>query len=129
MLDRPALKGRFVTIPTKESGDEVVIKHPLSPERLFHYSEKLKLDDIRPGEKYSIEVSPMWIGTMWWCWGAIQEGKKYSAWQKPNGSLLDRAPKPPQNEIDNEEWVLGENPTELWFEIENSGTAELEFVE
>jgi hypothetical protein len=129
LLDRPYLEGRFITVPSLDSGEDVVVRHPLPPERLFHYSERVKLEDLKPGEKYKITVSEQWIGSMWWCWGELDKGKKYSGWEKPDGGYFDDATKPPEDEIERGEWVLGEDPSELYFEFDGGGKAEVEFAE
>lgn len=116
----------LLTIPAE--GGEVTVRHNLSIERIFRYEDRLKREDLQPGEKWQIRLADGYVGTTWWCWGGLDEelrSKKLSAWQP--GINFERALKPSDEIIEREGWVLGENPAEL--EFENHGYAEFEFVE
>lgn len=116
----------LLTIPAE--GGEVTVRHNLSMERMLKYEERLAREDLRPGEKWRIRLADGYVGTTWWCWGGLNEelqGKKLSAWQP--GINFERTLKPSDEIVEQEGWVLGENPAEL--EFENHGYAEFEFVE
>ncbi|KAL9611159.1 MAG: hypothetical protein Q9167_004181 [Letrouitia subvulpina] len=117
---------RFITIPTE---GHVQIAHNMPIDRIFKYEDRLSKSDLQPGETYRFNLNPGYVGTSWWCWGDLDtdlKDKKLSAWQE--GINIDKAEKPDEETIANENWILGGNPAELVFE-EITGYAEFRIVE
>lgn len=127
LLDRGA---QFITIPG--NGEETIITHEISHDRLFKYSS-LSLEDIKPGETFKIHVNKRRMESDWWCWGDLEDdlkGKKLHAWQKGvyyNYCVYEEPP-PSKEEIEKENYVLGEDPDELSFE-DQTGCVEITIVE
>lgn len=113
----------FITIPSHDSGEEAIVTHTLTSERLFAFSEKVKAEDLAVGEKYSMHLREDYVGTCWWCWGDLEgdlKGKKFHAWSE-GFCLTGFDKKPSDEEIEKENWVLGEDVARLKFAIEEGG--------
>ncbi|KAF2198736.1 hypothetical protein GQ43DRAFT_377938 [Delitschia confertaspora ATCC 74209] len=130
LYDRP--DAHFITVPSQDSGEEVVVTHTLSSERLFAYAEGITPEEVKVGEKYDITLRRGYAGTMWWCWGDLEgclKGKKLHAYSEgclPTGYIN----KPSEAEIEKEGWVTGERTSELIFKIEEDGqSCQVEVVE
>lgn len=60
LLDRGI---RFLTIPG--NGEETIITHEISHDRLFTYSS-LSCDDIQPGETFKLNMNKRRMESGWW---------------------------------------------------------------
>lgn len=116
-----------MTVPSAESGQEVVISHNLPLERLRFWSTNPDTDtgSVRPekGEKFRISPSEGSLGTFWWRWGGLDEDlaeKKFCNNEWFEGSIDEGQ--------HGEEWLdsEGDNGFGLTMEVENE--AEVEFV-
>ncbi|KAF2124319.1 hypothetical protein P153DRAFT_435478 [Dothidotthia symphoricarpi CBS 119687] len=115
---RPDVK--FITVPAQESGKSVTVTHTLSSERLFAFAEKISPQDLNIGEKYSTTLSDRNIGTMWWCWGDLDNdlrGKKFHPFSE-GFCCAGTEEKPSDEEIEKSGWVTGENVAKLKFELD-----------
>ncbi len=128
----PDLKDRglqFITIPGDGTEVSIVLDLPFS--RMFQYEERLRRDDLRLGDRYKVGMHGGYVGTLWWCWGDLEndlKGAKLCAWQE--GNKYNDVPKPSDEETEKEKWVLGEDPSRLFFEDRTeSRFAEFEIVE
>ncbi|KAL0261755.1 hypothetical protein SLS55_003185 [Diplodia seriata] len=110
---------RLLTIPAEGS---VEITHDLPLARMFEYERKLKPEDL-VGEEWQFRFVDAFVGTTWWCWGDLDgdlREKHLSTWHE----ATFWEPKP---EVD-DTWVLGLDPSELTFEVDQTGS-EFRFVE
>ncbi|KAI1073905.1 hypothetical protein F5B20DRAFT_596817 [Whalleya microplaca] len=104
---------RFITLPG--DGSWVEVTHTIGWERIFKYEEKMVKTDLNPGEKFKMAINNDFLGTSWWCWGDMEgelKGKKLHAWHPE--PFAD--PKPSDEFVREENWVLGEEPMLLDFE-------------
>jgi hypothetical protein len=117
----------FITIPSFESGEEVVVEHRLPVEKLQFWKKRDDgyRDEVKPekGEKWVIGPSEGGLGTFWWRWGDLEgdlKGKKFrnDEWFDGKGN----------GEEEGKEWIEseGENGFGLSMEIQNR--AEVIFV-
>jgi hypothetical protein len=125
--DAPDLRERpdwgFVTVSAQDSGEEAVVTHTLTSERLFAYSEKMTRDDLVVGDEYNIALRQDYVGTTWWCWGGLEDElkeKKLCALSRGTSLIWSRDP-PAEEEAENEGWVLGEDSTQLKFVVGEGG--------
>ncbi|OJD37391.1 aconitate hydratase 1 [Diplodia corticola] len=116
---------RLLTIPAEGS---VEVAHDLPVDRIFLHERKLREEDV-VGEEWRFRFHDGWVGTTWWCWGDLEgegEGglreKRLSCWHE--GMALWGHAKPDVGDG----WVLGLDPAELVFEVEEEGS-EFRFVE
>ena len=120
----------WLTLP--KNGEEVHVKHDLSLERIMKYEPLWKKEGLTVGERWRVPVNENMAQTTWWCWGEQgREGdkeRKFSAWRKGLEIFNSGVKKPAEEDVASGEWVLGEDPGELWFEIVGE-EAEFEFVE
>lgn len=58
-----------MTVPSRDSEEEVSVTYSFSSDRLFAYAEEMAQDDLKDGEIYSTRLNDDHIGAMWWCWG------------------------------------------------------------
>ncbi|KAA6415720.1 MAG: hypothetical protein FRX48_00438 [Lasallia pustulata] len=89
---------RFETVPPMGQG-ALRIEHELSLDRMFQNSRLLKAADVRPGEKFRVQMDPkrlFWAG--WWTFGALNDGelggKRFAKWERPDedGSIGNLMP-------------------------------------
>ncbi len=126
----------FITIPSFDSGEEVVVEHRLPVERLQFWKKRDDgyRDEVKPeqGEKWVIGPSEGGLGTFWWRWGDLEgdlKGKEFR-----NDEWFDGEKRAGEGggggsrEGEGKEWVEseGENGFGLTMEIENQ--AEVTFV-
>ena len=112
----------WATIPTT---GEAEVTHELSMSRLFAHADTVEGGELKTGERFKMHMSDGFIGTSWWCWGDLESDlktKPFHAWQKGINFLDAPFPADPDN------WVLGEDPSELKFE-DRSGWVDFEVVE
>ncbi|OTA99590.1 hypothetical protein M426DRAFT_16266 [Hypoxylon sp. CI-4A] len=118
---------RVITVPG--DGSWVNITHKLSWDRIFKYEEKRTKADLEVGEKFVISINKGYLGTLWWCWGGLEDelkGKRLHAWCRGPFSK----PKPNAEFVREGNWVLGEEPMLLDFEdITEDGHASFEIVQ
>lgn len=110
-------RAAFVTVPSLDSGEEVSIDHALTSDRLFVYSDNLTAENLTVGEKYSINLRDDYVGTTWWCWGALDgnlRGKKLHAFSE-GICMTGMNERPTDAEIEAENWVCGEDISQLVF--------------
>ncbi|RMD41667.1 hypothetical protein DV735_g3433, partial [Chaetothyriales sp. CBS 134920] len=105
----------FLTIPG--DGREVTVTQHLSWERIFRYEEKLCQDDLRPGERFAIELNPYYVGTYWWCLGDLKGELKD---KKFHYGEADQFEDPPDDILHDENWVLGRDPDALQWKMKKS---------
>lgn len=113
----------FVTVPPMSSGEEVVVSYALTSARLFAYSKQVTAEDLVEGEKYSIDLNEDYVGTTWWCWGALDKdlkNKKLHAFSE-GVCMFGMAKRPTEEEMEAEGWVCGEDVSQLKFSIEEGG--------
>ncbi len=130
MRHRPWLQ--FITIPADDAvaaaaAAPVVISHDLPLSRIFQFESDLSKEDIKPGEEYSIQLDPGYVGTMWWCWGDLEgdlKGKKFSEWRKGWDGWNFGVEEPGKELVEKEGWVVGEDPEQLWVEDRTAGDDE-----
>lgn len=113
----------WATIPPT---GEVEVEHELSMSRLFvHADTVINGGELKTGERFKMHMNDGYIGTSWWCWGDLESDLKdepFHAWQKGINFLDAPFPADPDN------WVLGEDPSELKFE-DHSGWVDFEVVD
>jgi hypothetical protein len=123
LLDRPDTG--FVSVPSLESGEELVLNHELSAERLFAYSEHVTPADLEIGETYRLSMEEDYIGTMWWCWGDLEgdlKGKKLHCFSE-GFCIAGSEERPSEEEMQREGWITGEDVSKLVFEFEEGRNA------
>ncbi|PWY64973.1 hypothetical protein BO94DRAFT_540923 [Aspergillus sclerotioniger CBS 115572] len=106
-------RGHFVTLPG--SGDEVVITHEITRERLFVRSD-LRPEDIQSGEEFQLCVSRHGRRIEWWCWGDLEgdlQGKNLHPWVQGEDNINAWHPRPSPEEIERENHVLGGDPDKI----------------
>ncbi|CAO1605245.1 hypothetical protein XANCAGTX0491_008767 [Xanthoria calcicola] len=117
----------FITIPSMESGGEVVVEHRLPVEDLQFWKRKSDgyVDSVTPekGEVWNIGPSEGGLGTFWWAWGDLEGGLKDKEFRNDewfDGELEDGKGNQMKGQA-NEKWVYpkGENGFGLCMEIEN----------
>ncbi|KAG7007540.1 hypothetical protein G7Y79_00009g026490 [Physcia stellaris] len=93
----------FITIPSLESGKEVIVQHRLPVETLQFWKKRGDgyRDEVKPqkGESWAIGPSEGGLGTFWWKFGDLE------------GDLRDRGFK-------NDEWFDGEQETGNYNNVE-----------
>ncbi|MCJ1467194.1 hypothetical protein MMC07_005817 [Pseudocyphellaria aurata] len=118
----------FITIPSLESGQEVVVQHRLPVEKLQFWQKRDDgyRDSATPerGEKWTLGPSEGGLGTFWWRWGDLEgdlKGKRFRNDEWYDGEKGD-------GDGEAAEWLEseGENGFGLCMEIENQ--AEVTFV-
>ena len=128
---------RFETVPPMGEG-ALVIKHDMSLERLFRYSHQLKLSDVRPGEKFGIEMNPQRLfAAGWWTLGGLGdelEGKKFAKWERPDekgeiSNLMPGEQLPDVEQMEKDGWVFSEFADRLNVMVETQDRVVVEFVE
>lgn len=131
MRQRPWLQ--FITIPAADADADadpvLVISHDLPLSRIFKFESDLRKEDIKPGEEYSIGLDPAYVGTMWWCWGDLNgdlKDRKFSEWRKgwEGWNFGGGVEKPEKELVEKEEWVVGEDPEQLWVEDRTAGAGD-----
>lgn len=125
LRDRPS--ARFLTIPAQETGEEVVVKHTVTSERLFAYADGMTAEDLVVGERYRAGLSEGYVGATWWCWGGLEEelrGKKLHAYARGRRGLRG-GDAPDVDEMERQGWVFGENRAQLQFVMEEEGRVEV----
>lgn len=129
LRDRPG--AAFLTIPAQETGEEVVVKHSLTSERLFAYADGRNAEDMTVGEQYKAHLSDGYVGATWWRWGGLEELKKKKLHAYAKGSAgLWCGEDPDIGGLEKEGWAFGENRTQLVFEVEEAGrSCEIEITE
>lgn len=64
------------------------IRHELSLERMFRHEHNLKVENIEPGERFRVQLSPRRIGYFsWWAFGDLRgdlASKKFLRWTLPD---------------------------------------------
>jgi hypothetical protein len=121
LLERPDTG--FVTVPSAESGEELVLTHEISAERLFAYAERIAPEDLEVGERYEMKTSENYLGTMWWCWGGLEgdlKGKKLHSFSE-GFCMAGNEERPSDEEVDKEGWVTGEDVSKLVFRFVEGG--------
>ena len=125
----------FITVPSLESGKEVVVEHRLPVEKLEFWKKRDDgyRDEVKPeeGETWAIGPSQGGLGTFWWTWGDLEEdflkGKEFrnDEWFDGNDGNGETVM---EGKGEGAEWVEseGENGFGLTMEIENE--AEVVFV-
>ncbi|KAL9609263.1 MAG: hypothetical protein Q9167_005964 [Letrouitia subvulpina] len=117
----------FVTVPSADSGQEVVISHLVPLERLRFWSTNpsATTEPVRPekGERFRIRPSEGGLGTFWWRWGDLDgdlAGKKFCNNEWFEGNIHEGQ--------DGDDYLEseGENGFGLVMEVENE--TEVEFV-
>lgn len=106
----------WLTIPADGA---VQITHDMPLRRIFQHEHRLSKDDVVLEEPYRVDLNPGFVGTTWWCWGDLEgdlRDKKFSQWQKGWDGINVGVEKPGEEEEEKEDWVLGEDGTELWVE-------------
>jgi hypothetical protein len=135
--DAPNLRERpdnaFVTVPAQDSGEELTVTHTLTAERLFEYAEGITPEDLQIGERYNIYLGDGHLGASWWCWGGLEtdlKDKKLHAFSRGEFHLLWRGNEPSKEELQNDNWAIGECISQLSFVVEEGGgTCAVEVVE
>ncbi|KAL8767363.1 MAG: hypothetical protein Q9209_006126 [Squamulea sp. 1 TL-2023] len=124
----------FITIPSLESGEEIVVEHRLPVEKLQFWKKRDDgyRDEVRPekGEKWVVGPSEGALGTFWWRWGDLEgDLKEKQFWndewfveKTENGEGREARRGEGKESVESE----GENGFGLTMEIENQ--AEVEFV-
>ena len=118
----------FLTVPSAESGQEVVISH-LLPLESFSFWNRAGPDagPVQPekGEKFVICPSAGALGTFWWRWGDLDGDlakKMFRADEWFDGENED------QSEVHDGDWVESEGPNGFGLTMEVENEAEVEFV-
>lgn len=117
----------FLTIPSLESGEEVVVKHQLPLHTLQFWKKRNDgyRDEVTPekGESWTIGPSEGGLGTFWWAWGDLRGGLREKEFRNDewyDGEKGDADGKEGRGE-DGTEWIFpeGENGFGLCMDIEN----------
>lgn len=128
---------RFETIPPIDHG-VLTITHPLTLERMFRQERTLTKEDIKPGEKFRVQLSPRRLNFItWWAFGELDgdlKAKKFARWQLPdgNGNLDDLLPgedEPDVARMENEGWVFSQRRENLTIIANPTEGAVFEIVE
>ena len=74
----------FITVPSLESKNEVIVEHGLPIGKLYFWQKRDDggRDEVKPeeGEKWVIGPSEGGLGTFWWTWGSMEgdlKGKEF----------------------------------------------------
>lgn len=138
MLERDYL--RFETVPGKGEG-ELAVKHEISLERLFRYSNshQLRKENVKVGEKFAIRMNPKRLRSIegWWTWGSLDgnlKGKKFARWERPDSrggirNLMRGEKMPDIEEMERDGWVFSEPSDELKIQAGGDEGVIVEFVE
>jgi hypothetical protein len=122
----------FLTIPAAQIGDEVVVKHSLTSERLFAYADGKNANDLEVGERFKVSLSDGYVGATWWCWGSLEdelESKRLHAFAKDTIGLW-YGEDPEIEKLEKEGWVFGEINAQLVVKVEEGGrSCEVEITE
>lgn len=132
---------RFGTIPAIGQG-ELVIKHELTPERIFQNWRRPIDCVVQPGEKYRLKMNPKRLLMDWWQFGSLDEGgkgglkeKKFLRWERPGGALEIRNYMPSKRSPDVEKlkgevWVFSKRSYHFKATDESGGEGiVVEFIE
>lgn len=128
---------RFETIPPIGEG-VLTLTHPLTLERMFRQEHTLKVEDIKPGEKFRARLSPQRLNFItWWAFGELEgdlRAKKFARWQLPDkdGNLDDLFPgeeEPDIARMEHEGWVFSQRRENLTVIGKPTDGTVFEFVE
>ncbi|KAF2441557.1 hypothetical protein P171DRAFT_446420 [Karstenula rhodostoma CBS 690.94] len=121
LRDRP--DAAFLTIPAQDTGDEVVVKHTLTSERLFAYADGRNVDDLLVGERYKAHLSDGYVGATWWRWGGLEDELKNKKLHPSTKKTIGRwgGEESDIGKLEKKGWVFGENRAQLVFEVEEGG--------
>jgi len=118
----------FLTVPSQESGEEVVVQHALPLEELEFWQRREDgyKTPTKPekGEKFRIAPSQGSLGTFWWRWGDLEgdlKGKKFK-----NDNWYDGEKDEASDE--GEEWVESQGDNGFGLTLEVMDEAEVEFL-
>ncbi|KAL6715229.1 hypothetical protein ACLMJK_007493 [Lecanora helva] len=120
----------FITIPSLESGEEILVAHRLPVDELQFSKNRDDgyRDEVKPekGEKWTICPSRGGLGTFWWAWGSLSGDLKEKEFR--NDEWFEGDKEGGDRDQEGKEWVYtqGDNGSGLTMEIEN--LAEVEFV-
>lgn len=123
LLERPDTA--FANVPSQASGGELILTHTISAERLFAYAENMTPGDLQVGEKYEMKTNDNYLGTMWWCWGDLEddlEGKRLHSFSE-GFNLAGSEERPSEDMVKREGWILGEDVSKLIFNFEEKGNS------
>nr|OQO27597.1 hypothetical protein B0A51_05227 [Rachicladosporium sp. CCFEE 5018] len=112
----------FLTVPSLDSGEEVVVSFPITCKRPFEHGDTKTPEYFKPGEKYNLGLQEGYMGATWWSWGGLKhelKDRKLNIYSK--GWLFKAVPKrkPTDQEIDRENWTMGEDISHLQFVCED----------
>lgn len=128
---------RFETIPPIDQG-ALTIMHPLTLERAFRQERTLTKEDIKPGERFRVKLSPKRLNFItWWAFGELEGNlrtKRFARWQLPDetGTLDDLLPgeqEPNIARMVHEGWVFSQRRSNLIVIGNPVDGAVFEFVE
>ncbi|KAK6432080.1 hypothetical protein LTR95_011753 [Oleoguttula sp. CCFEE 5521] len=107
----------FLTVPSLNSRDDVVVSFPITAQRLFEHSYNQTPDYFKPGEKYTLSLLEGYLSAWWWCWGGPEDLKdqKLNIYSKREQSSVWQRREPTEEEIEREKWVIGEDISHLQF--------------
>jgi len=107
----------FVSVPSLDSGGDLVLTHEITSGRLFAHAEGITREDLQVGEKYEMGTSERHLGTMWWCWGDLDgdlEGIKLHCFSE-GFCVAGEVERPGAEEVEREGWVTGQDVSRLVF--------------
>lgn len=106
---------------------------------MFQNSRLLKAADVRPGEKFRVQMDPkrlFWAG--WWTFGALNDGelggKRFAKWERPDedgsiGNLMPGEQRPDFKRMEKEGWVFSERFDDLEVTDDTEHSVIVEFIE
>ncbi|KAL9630444.1 MAG: hypothetical protein Q9204_004719 [Flavoplaca sp. TL-2023a] len=122
----------FITIPSFESGEEVVVEHILPVEELQFWKKRDDgyRDEVKPekGEKWVIGPSEGALGTFWWVWGDLDGDLKEKQFRNDEWFEGETEDGEGVREGEGKEWVESEGENGFGLSMEIEKLAEVVFV-